>query len=130
MQRAAKHGVGEPSGRDRQSGLLELAVKPVQMAARERLQAQAANKGNDPQPHHGLIRLFSIPLVVSPSVPDDTAVIADMQAVGVWLRSMQIYISESHASYFPLNLVAILAELRAALGVLAPAGVGTVTGWD
>ena len=56
--------------------------------------------------------------------------IADMQAVGVWLRSMQIYISESHASYFVYNLVAILAELRAALGVLAPAGVGTVTGWD
>jgi HK97 family phage major capsid protein len=79
---------------------------------------------------NGQERLFSIPVVVSPSVPDDTAVIADMQAVGVWLRSMQIYVSESHASYFPLNLVAILAELRAALGVLAPAGVGTVTGWD
>ena len=78
----------------------------------------------------GQERLFSVPLVVSPSVPDDTAVIADMQSVGVWLRSMQIYISESHASYFPLNLVAILAELRAALGVLAPAGVGTATGWD
>jgi hypothetical protein len=78
----------------------------------------------------GQERLFSIPLVVSPSVPDDTAVIADMQAVGVWLRSLQIYVSDSHGSYFTLNLVAILAELRAALGVLAPAGVGTVTGWD
>ena len=72
----------------------------------------------------------TVPLVVSASVPDDTAVIADMQAVGVWLRSMQISLSESHASYFTLNLLTILAELRAALGVLAPAGVGTVTGWD
>ena len=55
--------------------------------------------------------------------------IADMQSVGVWLRSLQIYISDSHVSYFVLNMVAILAELRAALGVLAPAGIGTVTGW-
>jgi hypothetical protein len=78
----------------------------------------------------GQERLFSIPLVVSPSVPDDTAVIADMQAVGVWLRSLQIYVSDSHGSYFTLNLVAILAELRAALGVLAPASVGVISGWD
>ena len=49
----------------------------------------------------GQERLFSVPLVVSPSVPDDTAVIADMQSVGVWLRSMQIYISESHAKLLP-----------------------------
>jgi hypothetical protein len=67
---------------------------------------------------------------VSASVPDDTAVIADMQTVGVWLRSLQIYVSESHGSYFPLNLTAVLAELRAALGVLAPAGVGVISGWD
>ena len=78
----------------------------------------------------GVERLFSIPLIVSASVPDDTAVIADMQSVGVWLRALQIYISDSHASYFTFNLVAVLAELRAAVGVLAPAGVGTVTGWD
>ena len=78
----------------------------------------------------GQERLFSIPLIVSPSIPDDTAVIANLQSVGVWLRGLQVYVSESHGSYFTLNLVAILAELRAALGVLAPAGVGTVTGWD
>ena len=78
----------------------------------------------------GQERLFSIPLIVSPSVPDDTAVIADMQSIGVWLRSLQVYVSESHGWYFVLNMVAVLAELRAALGVLAPAGVGTVTGWD
>ena len=50
-------------------------------------------------------------------------------SVGVWLRSLQIYISDSHVSYFVLNMVAVLAELRAAVGVLAPAGIGTVTGW-
>ena len=52
------------------------------------------------------------------------------ELIGEIAQDKEIYISESHASYFPLNLVAILAELRAALGVLAPAGVGTVTGWD
>jgi HK97 family phage major capsid protein len=78
----------------------------------------------------GTERLFGIPLIVTPSVPDDTALVADMQAVGVWLRSAQIYLSASHASYFTANLVAILAELRAAHGVLFPAGVGKVTGGD
>ena len=78
----------------------------------------------------GTERLFSVPLIVTPSVPDDTALVADMQSVGVWLRSAEIYLSQSHASYFTFNLVAILAELRAAHGVLAPAGVGKVTGWD
>ena len=58
------------------------------------------------------------------------ALVADMQSVGVWLRALQIYISDSHVSYFTSNLLVVLAELRAALGVLAPAGVGTVTGWD
>jgi Phage capsid family len=78
----------------------------------------------------GVERLFAIPLIVTPSVPDDTAVIADMQSVGVWLRSLQVYVSQSHASYFVHNLAAILCELRAALAVTAPAGVGKVTGWD
>ena len=78
----------------------------------------------------GTERLFGIPLIITPSVPDDTALVADMQAMGVWLRSAQIYLSASHASYWVQNLVAILAELRAAHGVLFPAGVGKVTGWD
>jgi HK97 family phage major capsid protein len=78
----------------------------------------------------GTERLFGIPLIVTASVPDDTAVVADMSAVTVWLRSLQIYLSDSHASYFVNNLCAILAELRAALAVTATAGVGTVTGWD
>jgi Phage capsid family len=78
----------------------------------------------------GVERLFAIPLIVSASVPDDTALIADMSSVGVWLRSLQVYVSESHASYFIHNLAAILCELRAALAVLVPAGVGKVTGWD
>jgi Phage capsid family len=78
----------------------------------------------------GIERLFAIPLIVSASVPDDTAVIADMSSVGVWLRSLQVYVSQSHASYFVHNLAAILCELRAALAVLVPAGVGKVTGWD
>ena len=78
----------------------------------------------------GTERLFGIPLIVTPSGPDDTALVADMQAVEVWLRSAQIYLSASHGSYFTANLVAILAELRAAHGVLFPIGVGKVTSWD
>jgi HK97 family phage major capsid protein len=78
----------------------------------------------------GTERLFAIPLIVSPSVPDDTALIADMGAVSVWLRDMQIYVSQSHSTYFTSNLAAILAELRAALAVTATASVGKITGWD
>lgn len=79
---------------------------------------------------NGVERLFGVPLIVSASVPDDTAVIADMQAVSVWLRSLDIYISASHSSFFTSNLVACLADLRAASAVTSPAGVGTVTSWD
>ncbi len=45
----------------------------------------------------GVERLFGVPLVVSASVPDDTALIADMQSVAVWLRSLNVYISASHS---------------------------------
>jgi hypothetical protein len=78
----------------------------------------------------GVERLYGVPLVVSASVPDDTALIADMQAVAVWLRSLNVYFSASHSDYFVRNLVAILADLRAASAVTAPAGVGKVSGWD
>ncbi len=78
----------------------------------------------------GVERLFSIPLIVSASVADDTAVVADMQSVAVWLRSLDVFVTDSHDDWFLKNLSAILAELRAASAVVAPAGVGTVTGWD
>ena len=79
----------------------------------------------------GVERLFAIPLIVTPSVPDDTALIADMQSVGVWMRSLQVYVSESRMPRTSRStLCAILAELRAAFGVLVPAAVGKVTGWD
>jgi hypothetical protein len=48
----------------------------------------------------------------------------------VWLRSAQVYVSQTHSDWFVKNLVAILGELRAAFGVLAPAAIGKVTGWD
>ena len=64
---------------------------------------------------------------VTPRVPEKSLLNPSASSAGA---TAEIYISESHACYFPLNLVAILAELRAALGVLAPAGVGTVTGWN
>ena len=43
-----------------------------------------------------------------------------MQCVAVWMRSLQVYVSQSHASYFIQNLAAILSELRAAFVCWCP----------
>jgi hypothetical protein len=78
----------------------------------------------------GVERLFAIPLIVSASVPDDTLLAADMSSVGVWLRSLQVYVSEAHSDWFVKNIAAVLCELRAALAVLVPAAIGKVTSVD
>jgi hypothetical protein len=78
----------------------------------------------------GTERLFGIPLIISSSVPDDTAVVADMKSVAVWLRSMDVFLTDSHSDWFVRNLSCCLGELRAAAAVVSPAGIGTVTSWD
>jgi hypothetical protein len=38
----------------------------------------------------------------------------------VWTRSTDVFVSRTHSDYLTRNLAAVLAEIRAAVGVLAP----------
>jgi Phage capsid family len=52
--------------------------------------------------------------------------VGDWTQMVMWLREgTQVLASDSHNDYFVRNLVAILAEFRAAVGVLAPAAFCT-----
>ena len=75
-----------------------------------------------------LSELLDVPVVKSASVPEGTGYVGAWSQLAVWLRSTDVFVSQSHSDYLTRNLVAILAELRAAVGVLAPAALCRVTG--
>lgn len=58
---------------------------------------------------------------VSTAFPEGTAVVGDYAAYVLWLREgAQVLASDSHADYFTHNMVAVLAEMRAAGGLPRP----------
>lgn len=70
----------------------------------------------------GTPRLWGTPVIESVLMPAGTAVLADWKFAVLFDREQaSIQVSDSHADFFVKNLVAILAELRAALAVLKPA---------
>ena len=52
---------------------------------------------------------------------EGTGYVGDWRQLVVWLRSTEVFVSIAHRDYFTRNLVAVLGEIRAAVGVLAPA---------
>jgi len=65
--------------------------------------------------------LWGLPRIVSDLVPAKVAIVGDFKQAVLWDReSTTITASDSHASFFIQNLVAILAEERAAFGVFRP----------
>jgi HK97 family phage major capsid protein len=65
--------------------------------------------------------LWNLPVIESESVPAGTAYVGDWRKAILWDREQSsITMSDSHASFFVQNLVAILAEMRAAFGVIQP----------
>lgn len=73
------------------------------------------------------------PIVEVPGLPDSTVMVGDFSTAVVWDREdATITATDSHLDFFTRNLVAILAESRAAFGVLDPALICkvTVTGTD
>jgi Phage capsid family. len=65
--------------------------------------------------------LWGLPVVESEAVPQGTAYVADWRKAVLWDRQQAtISVSNSHANFFVRNMVAILAEMRAAFGVLQP----------
>lgn len=73
------------------------------------------------------------PIVEVPGLADSTVLVGDFSTAVVWDREeATITATDSHLDFFTRNLVAILAESRAAFGVLDPALICkvTVTGTD
>jgi HK97 family phage major capsid protein len=65
--------------------------------------------------------LWGLPIVQSEAVPAGTAYVGDWTKAVLWDRQAStITTTDSHADFFVRNLVAILAEMRAAFGVLQP----------
>ena len=72
--------------------------------------------------------VLEVPVIKSASVAAGTGYVGAWGQVAVWLRSTDVFVSRTHSDYLTRNLVAVLAEIRAAAGVLAPAAFARVTG--
>lgn len=69
-------------------------------------------------------RMWGLPVIESEAVPAGTALVGDFSYAVLWDREqLTVQASDSHSDYFVRNMVAILAELRAAFGVLRPASI-------
>lgn len=65
--------------------------------------------------------LWGLPVIESEAVPVGTGLVGDFSVCVLWDREeASISVSDSHSDFFIRNLVAILAELRAAFGILKP----------
>ena len=72
----------------------------------------------------GTPRLWGLPVVECEGCTQGTGYVAYWPGAVIWDREQaNIRMSDSHANFFIQNLVAILAELRAAFGLLFPAAV-------
>lgn len=69
----------------------------------------------------GQPRLWGYPVVQCQTKAAGSAVLGDWRKAVLWDRERtNIQVSDSHADFFIRNMVAILAELRAAFGVIRP----------
>ncbi len=72
-------------------------------------------------------RLWGYPVVQCAGWPAGRAILADWRKVVLWDRERAtISVTDSHADFFVRNIIAILAELRAAFGIIRPQAVWLV----
>jgi HK97 family phage major capsid protein len=66
--------------------------------------------------------IWGLPRVVTEAVPVGNAIVADWRFAALWDREDAIITAtDSHKDFFVRNLIAVLAELRAAFGIIRPA---------
>jgi len=66
-------------------------------------------------------RVWRVPLVECQSMTEGTGLMGDFRKCVVWDREQaSIQVSDSHEDFFIRNMVAILSEMRAAMGVIRP----------
>lgn len=71
--------------------------------------------------NQGSPKLWSLPVVQNFFVAPGTGYLGNWRKMVLWDREQAtISVSDSHADFFIRNMVAILAELRAAMGVIRP----------
>lgn len=72
----------------------------------------------------GTKMLWGLPVFESEVIPQGTAYTGNLKTIIVWDRERATTrVAEQHSDYFTHNMVAILTELRAAMGVLRPASL-------
>jgi HK97 family phage major capsid protein len=77
--------------------------------------------GNGPFGANGTTTLWNLPVIQCEGMTEGTAVVADWTKAILWDREQaSITVTDSHADFFVKNLVAILAEMRAAFGIVQP----------
>lgn len=65
--------------------------------------------------------LWGLPVAETPAMPSGTSIVGALRAFILWLREgTQVLASDSHVDFFVRNLVAVLAEMRAAAGLPTP----------
>lgn len=65
--------------------------------------------------------LWGVPVVTSHAMDEGEALLGDWRKAVLWDREMAtIQVSDSHEDFFTRNMVAVLAEMRAAFGVIRP----------
>lgn len=72
--------------------------------------------------------LWGLNVVVTEAQTANTALVGDFRQAVLWEREgVSVMVSDQHADFFTRNLLAILAERRAAFGILDPQAFCTVT---
>jgi HK97 family phage major capsid protein len=72
--------------------------------------------------------LWGLQVVVSEGLAANTALVGDFRQAVLWEREgVSVMVSDQHSDFFTRNLLAILAERRAAFGVLDPQAFCTIT---
>lgn len=72
--------------------------------------------------------LWGLPVVTSQTQAAGTALLGDWRKARLWDREQaSIYVTDSHSDWFIRNIIAILAELRAAFGLIRPSAFAQVT---
>lgn len=129
---------GKPAGFGRLLGLRRAKTK-VRLAGRAVANAYVMNPldvetldeisdndgrfyGNGPFGANGPTpMLWGLPVIELEGIPQGTAVVGDWRKAILWDREQaSITVTDSHADFFVRNLVAILAEMRAAFGIIQP----------
>lgn len=77
----------------------------------------------------GDLQLWGLPIVQSPVVAAGTAIVGKWDEAILWIREgVTLSATDAHADFFIRNMVAVLAEMRAAFAIPRAFGFCTVTG--